>query len=50
MLKIDEIFLIRNKNDHAYYHRRSQGEVKGAMAPKFLENIVILCFERLFSK
>jgi len=31
-------------------HRRSQGG-KGAMPPpKFLENIVILCFERRFSK
>ena len=26
------------------------GGVKGAMPPKFLENIVILCFERRFSK
>jgi len=31
-------------------HRRSQGEPKGIMPPKFLENIVILCFERRFSK
>jgi len=32
-------------------HRRSQGEAKEAMPPlKFLENIVILCFERPFSK
>jgi len=32
-------------------HRRIQGRAKGAMAPfKFLENIVILCFERRFSK
>jgi len=31
-------------------HRLSQGD-KGAMAlPKFLENIIILCFERRFSK
>ena len=31
-------------------HRNSQG-AKGALAPlKFLENIVILCFERRFSK
>jgi len=31
-------------------HRRSQGG-KGAMAhPKFLDNMVILCFERHFSK
>jgi len=35
-----------------YQHRRSQGVgAKWAMAPtKFLENIVILCFERRFSK
>jgi len=32
-------------------HRRSQGSAKGAMPPhKFVENIVILCFERRFSK
>ena len=32
-------------------HRRSQGRAKGAMPPpKFVENIVILCFERRFSK
>jgi len=32
-------------------HRRSQGGGKGAMPPpKFLVNIVILCFERPFSK
>jgi len=29
---------------------RSQGGGKGIMPPKFLENIVILCFERRFSK
>jgi len=32
-------------------HMRSQGRAKGAMpSPKFEENIVILCFERRFSK
>ena len=32
-------------------HRRSQGMAKGAMPPpKFVENIVILCFKRRFSK
>ena len=32
-------------------HRRSQRGAKGAMPPKkFLENIVILCFEKRFSK
>jgi len=32
-------------------HRRSQGRAKGAMPPpKFVKNIVILCFERRFSK
>jgi len=31
-------------------HTRSQGWVKGAILPKFLENIVILCFERRFYK
>jgi len=35
----------------AYAHRRSEGEARGAMLPpKVLENIVILCFERRFSK
>jgi len=33
-----------------HYHRRSQGVPKGPFPPKFLENIVILCFERRFSK
>jgi len=33
-----------------HIHRRSKGGGKGAMPPKFLENIVILCFERRFSK
>jgi len=31
-------------------YRRSQGGGKEAMPPTFLENIVILCFERRFSK
>ena len=31
-------------------HRRNQGGPKGPCPPKFLENIVILCFERRFSK
>jgi len=31
-------------------HRHSQGDPKGPFPPKFLENIVILCFERCFSK
>jgi len=31
-------------------HKRSQGGVKGSMPPKCLEHIVILCFERRFSK
>ena len=32
-------------------HRRSRGWAKGAMPPpNFLENMVILCFERRFSK
>jgi len=30
-------------------YRRSQG-AKGTMPPKLLENIVILCFEKSFSK
>jgi len=32
-----------------FTHRRSQG-CKGAIPPKFLENVVILCFESRFSK
>ena len=31
-------------------HRRSQGGPKEPCPPKFLENIVILCFEKRFSK
>jgi len=31
-------------------HRRSQVGSKGPCPPKFLEKIVILCFERRFSK
>jgi len=31
-------------------HRRSQRGQRGHGSPKFLENIVILCFERRFSK
>jgi len=31
-------------------HRRNQGWAKGPCPPKFLENIVILCFERRFFK
>jgi len=38
------------RNAYGYYHRRSQGEQRGHGSPKFLENIVILCFERRFFK
>jgi len=31
-------------------HRRSQGGQRGYAPPKFLENVVILCFESFFSK
>jgi len=31
-------------------HRRSQGGQRSHALPKFLENVVILCFERCFSK
>ena len=31
-------------------HRRCQGWAKGTMPPQFLENIVILCFEKRFSE
>ena len=31
-------------------HRRSQGDQRGHGPPKIFENIVILCFERRFSK
>ena len=31
-------------------HKRSQGGERGHDTPKFLENIVILCIERRFSK
>jgi len=33
-----------------HVHRRSQGGPKGPCLPQFLEHIVILCFERCFSK
>jgi len=33
-----------------FQHRRSQGGPKGPWPPKFLENIVILYFEKRFSK
>ena len=36
--------------DDCIWPRRSQGGPKGPCTPKFLENIVILCFERRFSK
>ena len=36
--------------NHWYGHRRSQGGPKGPCPPKVFENIVILCFERHFSK
>ena len=39
-----------NRNGFTDWHRRSQGEQKGHDPPKFLENIVILCFEGSFSK
>jgi len=36
---------------HAFSsHKRSQGGQRGHVPPKFLENIVILCFERRFSQ
>jgi len=38
------------KNQLHLSHRRSQGRPKGPWPPTFLENIVILCFERRFSK
>jgi len=34
----------------SHTHRRSQGCQRGHASPKFLENIVIVCFERRFSK
>ena len=34
----------------AEHHRRSQGGQRGHGPPKFLENIVIFCFERCLSK
>jgi len=40
-----------SRNGCTAWHRRSQGRTaKGPCPPKFLENIVILCFERCFSK
>jgi len=40
-----------NRNGCTAWHMRSQGGTKGAIAPKqFLENYVILSFEKRFSK
>jgi len=40
-----------NRNGCTAWNRRSQdGGQRGHAPPKFLENIVILCFERRFSK
>jgi len=41
---------IRQAPTAAFAHRRSQGGAKGAIPSPFLENVVILCFERRFSK
>jgi len=41
-------YLVYEEVYHDY--RRSQGGAKEPCPPKFLENIVILCFERRFSK
>ena len=39
-----------NRNGCTDWHRRSQGMQRGHDPHKFLENIVILCFEGRFSK
>jgi len=39
--------LIRNNNVPAL-HRHHQGGPRGSLPPKFLEHIVILCFERQY--
>ena len=39
-----------NRNGCTDWHRRSQGMQRGHEPHKFLENIVILCFEGRFSK
>ena len=41
---------VRRKFPRGVKHRRSQGGQRGHAPQKFLENIVILCFERRFSK
>jgi len=37
-----------DRNGCAAWHRRSRWVQRGHDSPKFLENIVILCFERRF--
>jgi len=39
-----------NRNSCTAWHRRSQGGGQRVHGPRFIENIVILCFERRFSK
>ena len=36
--------------EQVWPHRRNQGGQRSHVPPKILENIVILCFERRFSK
>ena len=50
-LRVRQWFLwLRDCNYYCSSSRRSQGEPKGPCTPKFLENIVILCFDRRFLK
>jgi len=39
-----------SRNGCTAWHRRSQGGQRGHVPQKFLENIVILCFERRYFK
>jgi len=43
-------FKVGTTTKRCHTHRCSQGGPKGPCTPKFLENVVILCFERNFSK
>jgi len=36
--------------EYSYHHRRSQEGPKGHVPHKFLKNVVILCFQKRFSK
>ena len=46
----DPCYMLSVRIKNAHRHCEPIGVAKGAMPPKILENMVILCFERRFSK